>query len=126
VPSAASVDHTTKFRRATPIWTTVSSSIPFNRPPITGRELSLLKEAIERRELSGDGYFMKQCEAWPVKHLGVVRALLTHSCTAPFMTLSFVLVPLRLTVFLGIALSPTQLFGLGFFVAGVTLSAIAR
>jgi dTDP-4-amino-4,6-dideoxygalactose transaminase len=42
---------------------TVPPPIPFNRPPITGRELSFLKEAIERREHSGDGYFTKQCEA---------------------------------------------------------------
>ena len=56
--------------------------IPFNRPPITGRELSFLQEAIERRELSGDGYFSRQCEAWLVGRLGVKRALLTHSCTA--------------------------------------------
>ena len=56
--------------------------IPFNRPPITGRELSFLAEAIERRELSGDGYFTKQCEGWLVERLTVKRALLTHSCTA--------------------------------------------
>ena len=56
--------------------------VPFNRPPITGRELDLLKEAIERRELSGDGYFSRQCEAWLERRLGVRRALLTHSCTA--------------------------------------------
>ena len=57
-------------------------SIPFNRPPITGRELSMLDEAIERRELSGDGYFAKQCESWLAERLGGRRALLTHSCTA--------------------------------------------
>ena len=55
--------------------------IPFNRPPITGRELSFLKEAIERRELSGDGHFTKQCEAWIGERLKSGRALLTHSCT---------------------------------------------
>jgi dTDP-4-amino-4,6-dideoxygalactose transaminase len=60
----------------------VPKSIPFNIPPITGRELSLLQEAIARRELSGDGHFTKQCEAWLVQRLGVKRALLTHSCTA--------------------------------------------
>jgi dTDP-4-amino-4,6-dideoxygalactose transaminase len=60
----------------------VSPPIPFNRPPITGRELDALREAIERRELSGDGYFSKQCESWLVQRLGVARALLTHSCTA--------------------------------------------
>ncbi len=56
--------------------------MPFNRPPITGGELGLLKEAIDRRELSGDGYFSKQCEAWLAARLGIKRALLTHSCTA--------------------------------------------
>jgi dTDP-4-amino-4,6-dideoxygalactose transaminase len=60
----------------------VSQRIPFNRPPVTGRELSLLQEAISRRELSGDGYFSKQCESWLVERLGSKRALLTHSCTA--------------------------------------------
>jgi dTDP-4-amino-4,6-dideoxygalactose transaminase len=60
----------------------MSLSIPFNRPTITGRELSFLREAIERRELAGDGYFSRQCEAWLVERLGVKRALLTHSCTA--------------------------------------------
>lgn len=60
----------------------MAPTVPFNRPPLTGRELSFLKEAIERRELSGDGYFSKQCEAWLTQQLGVRRALLTHSCTA--------------------------------------------
>jgi dTDP-4-amino-4,6-dideoxygalactose transaminase len=60
----------------------LSPRIPFNRPPITGRELSLLQEAVERRELSGGGYFSKQCEAWLVERLGISCALLTHSCTA--------------------------------------------
>jgi dTDP-4-amino-4,6-dideoxygalactose transaminase len=59
----------------------MSSQIPFNRPPVTGRELSLLQEAIERRELSGDGHFTKSCEAWIAKRLSIRRALLTHSCT---------------------------------------------
>jgi dTDP-4-amino-4,6-dideoxygalactose transaminase len=58
------------------------SRIPFNRPPITGRELKFLEEAVARRELSGDGYFSKQCEAWLVERLGISCALLTHSCTA--------------------------------------------
>lgn len=63
-------------------WVVVSPRVPFNRPPITGRELSLLKEAIARRELSGDGHFSRQCESWLVERLGAKRALLTHSCTA--------------------------------------------
>jgi dTDP-4-amino-4,6-dideoxygalactose transaminase len=57
-------------------------NVQFNRPAITGRELGLLEEALERRELSGDGHFTKECEAWLSERLGVKRALLTHSCTA--------------------------------------------
>jgi dTDP-4-amino-4,6-dideoxygalactose transaminase len=60
----------------------VSSSIPFNSPPLTGHELDLIAQAIERRELSGDGHFTKTCEAWLCERLNVSRALLTHSCTA--------------------------------------------
>ena len=56
--------------------------IPFNRAPITGRELVLLKQVIEGRGLSGPGPFSSQCEAWLVEHVGIKRALLTHSCTA--------------------------------------------
>ncbi len=59
-----------------------SPRILFNRPPITGRELSLITEAIARRELCGPGHFSRQCETWLVDRLGVGRALLTHSCTA--------------------------------------------
>ena len=58
------------------------ADVQFNKPAITGRELGLLEEALQRRELSGDGHFTKQCEAWLGKRLGVRRALLTHSCTA--------------------------------------------
>jgi len=57
-------------------------NVEFSRPGITGRELGLLEEALRRRELSGDGHFTKQCEAWLRERLGIRRALLTHSCTA--------------------------------------------
>ncbi len=58
------------------------STIPFCLPPITGDEIGFLEEAIRRRELAGDGYFTKQCEAWLSARLPVKRSLLTHSCTA--------------------------------------------
>jgi dTDP-4-amino-4,6-dideoxygalactose transaminase len=61
---------------------TESPNVQFNRPAITGRELGLLEEALGRRELSGDGHFTKECEAWLRQRLGIKRALLTHSCTA--------------------------------------------
>jgi dTDP-4-amino-4,6-dideoxygalactose transaminase len=56
--------------------------IPFNRPHITGKELSYLQEAIESAHLSGDGAFTKQCNQWLENRIGSPKALLTHSCTA--------------------------------------------
>jgi dTDP-4-amino-4,6-dideoxygalactose transaminase len=61
--------------------TAMSSYIPFNRPPITGQELNFIRKAIELGELSGNGLFGKQCEAWIADRLKIRRALLTHSCT---------------------------------------------
>ncbi|MES2964319.1 MAG: dTDP-4-amino-4,6-dideoxygalactose transaminase [Bdellovibrionota bacterium] len=58
------------------------SNVPFNRPPILGRELEYLKEALTRRHLSGDGPFTKKCHEWLEKNLKTPAALLTHSCTA--------------------------------------------
>ena len=54
---------------------------PFNRPHLTGRELSNIAEAHINGQLSGDGPFTKLCEHW-LEKLGAQRALLTHSCTA--------------------------------------------
>lgn len=57
-------------------------SIPFNRPAIVGHELDYIRDAIERRQLSGDGYFTEQCQAWINNAVGCKASLLTHSCTA--------------------------------------------
>jgi dTDP-4-amino-4,6-dideoxygalactose transaminase len=56
--------------------------IPFNRPYMTGRELSLIAEAHSNGHLSGDGPFTRRCHAWLEKRTGANKALLTHSCTA--------------------------------------------
>lgn len=58
------------------------SRIPFNRPPLTGRELAYLKEALESHHLAGDGPFTKRCRAWLERETKTPIALLTHSCTA--------------------------------------------
>lgn len=60
----------------------MDATIPFNRPSIVGREIEHLREAIERGQLSGDGYFTKACNAALVRLTGSRAALLTHSCTA--------------------------------------------
>lgn len=56
--------------------------IPFNKPYMTGRELSLISQAHARGHLSGDGEFTKQCHAWLETRTNCHKALLTHSCTA--------------------------------------------
>ena len=56
--------------------------IPFNKPSIVSKEVEYLREAIERGQLSGDGYFTKLCNQKICELTGAPAALLTHSCTA--------------------------------------------
>ncbi len=56
--------------------------IPFNQPSLVGNEITYLKEAIERGQLSGDGYFTKRCNKLIENLTTAPSALLTHSCTA--------------------------------------------
>ncbi len=56
--------------------------ITFNRPHVAGSELALIADAIERRDLGGDGHYTRLCEKALERHFGPTRALLTHSCTA--------------------------------------------
>jgi dTDP-4-amino-4,6-dideoxygalactose transaminase len=56
--------------------------IPFNRPYLTGRELSYIAEAHLNGQLAGDGQFTKRCQHWLEELGGSAKALLTHSCTA--------------------------------------------
>lgn len=55
--------------------------IPFNKPFIIGRELSLIADAVAQGHLSGDGAYTKLCNRWFEDRLGSRKALLTHSCT---------------------------------------------
>jgi len=56
--------------------------IPFNRPFVTGKELSYIAEASKNNMLAGDGLFTKNCHKWIEDSTGSSKALLTHSCTA--------------------------------------------
>lgn len=58
------------------------TDVPFNRPTLIGKEVSYLREAIRRGQLSGDGYFTEHCNARIAQMTGAKKALLTHSCTA--------------------------------------------
>lgn len=56
--------------------------ILFNRPYMTGKELSYITEAKTGNMLAGDGPFTKRCHQWIEQSTGCNKALLTHSCTA--------------------------------------------
>lgn len=56
--------------------------IPFNKPYITGKELTYISEAHVLNKLAGDGSFTKRCNQWIENSTGCKKALLTHSCTA--------------------------------------------
>ncbi len=55
--------------------------IRFNVPPVTGRELAYIKQAIENEKICGDGDFTRKCNEWIEKKSGCEKALLTTSCT---------------------------------------------
>lgn len=55
--------------------------IPFNRPFLAGRELDLIRDAIDRMDLSGDAASTRACQRVLEQTLTVPRALLTTSCT---------------------------------------------
>ncbi|MEZ6317465.1 MAG: dTDP-4-amino-4,6-dideoxygalactose transaminase [Phycisphaerales bacterium] len=55
--------------------------IPFNRPFLAGRELDLIRDAIDRMDLSGDAASTRACQRVLEETLTVPRALLTTSCT---------------------------------------------
>jgi dTDP-4-amino-4,6-dideoxygalactose transaminase len=56
--------------------------IGFNKPHLTGKELSYIEEAAFKKQLAGDGFFTKKCSAWLQDEISCSKALLTHSCTA--------------------------------------------
>jgi dTDP-4-amino-4,6-dideoxygalactose transaminase len=56
--------------------------ISFNKPYMTGMELSYIAQAHANLHLAGDGAFTKKCHKWLEKKTGSNKALLTHSCTA--------------------------------------------
>jgi len=56
--------------------------IVFNKPYMTGNELSFISKSHSNGRLAGDGPFTEKCHRWLEKHSNVEKALLTHSCTA--------------------------------------------
>lgn len=55
--------------------------IEFNRPYLSGKELTYIQEAVENRWISGNGPFTKRCQSFFEKRFGFNKCLLTSSCT---------------------------------------------
>ncbi|MET3889534.1 dTDP-4-amino-4,6-dideoxygalactose transaminase [Bosea sp. OAE506] len=60
----------------------MTKAYPFNRPTLAGSEVEAILDAIERRHISGNGSYTKQCHNWLQNYIRGSKALLTHSCTA--------------------------------------------
>lgn len=56
--------------------------IPFNRPPVVGKETEYMQVAMESGKLCGDGGFTHCCQSWLEQRFGSAKVLLTPSCTA--------------------------------------------
>jgi dTDP-4-amino-4,6-dideoxygalactose transaminase len=56
-------------------------TIPFNKAALAGREFDYIQDAIQRGQISGDGYYTKKCHTFLEEKLGIAKVLLTTSCT---------------------------------------------
>ena len=55
--------------------------VDFNKPSLSGNELTYISQAIENAHTSGDGWFTKQCQTLLERELDGAKVLLTTSCT---------------------------------------------
>ncbi|MBS1565428.1 MAG: dTDP-4-amino-4,6-dideoxygalactose transaminase [Bacteroidetes bacterium] len=55
--------------------------IPFNKPFLSGNELSYIKDATGRGKLSGNGFYTERCRLFFQEQYGFNHTLLTSSCT---------------------------------------------
>ena len=55
--------------------------IPFNKPYLTGKEKEYIEDALQRGELSGDGYYTKKVTSLLENKFSLKRVLMTTSCT---------------------------------------------
>lgn len=58
------------------------AQIPFNKPFIAGKELYYIAQAVAFGNISGDGVFTQKCSALLEERFGILKALMTPSCTA--------------------------------------------
>jgi len=55
--------------------------IPFNKPYLTGKEMTYIYEAVNSGKISGNGMFTKKCQEFFEQTYGFKKTLLTTSCT---------------------------------------------
>lgn len=55
--------------------------IPFNKPYISGEEITNIQDVLVRGKLSGNGIYSKKCENFLETKYGFQKSLLTTSCT---------------------------------------------
>ncbi|OOG69896.1 dTDP-4-amino-4,6-dideoxygalactose transaminase [Algoriphagus sp. A40] len=55
--------------------------IPFNKPFLTGQELSYIQQAVNLGKISGNGEFTRRCQEFFEQRYGFHKCLLTTSCT---------------------------------------------
>ncbi|GLR19014.1 dTDP-4-amino-4,6-dideoxygalactose transaminase [Portibacter lacus] len=59
----------------------MENNIPFNEPLVIGTEERYIKDAIARKEFSGQGYYTRSCEKKLEGYTKASKVLLTSSCT---------------------------------------------
>ena len=57
------------------------TSIPFNKPHLTGKETHYIYDAVSTGKLSGNGKYTQLCQNYLKKRYGFGKCLLTTSCT---------------------------------------------
>ncbi|HVG19594.1 MAG TPA: dTDP-4-amino-4,6-dideoxygalactose transaminase [Blastocatellia bacterium] len=60
----------------------MQSKIPFNKPHVTGKEIEYISKAIAEGKIAADGYFTRNCASLLKERFGILRVLMTPSCTA--------------------------------------------
>jgi len=56
--------------------------VPFNKPFITGKELYYIADSVMQGQISGNGFYTRQCESFLEKYTHCNKILMTNSCTA--------------------------------------------
>jgi dTDP-4-amino-4,6-dideoxygalactose transaminase len=56
-------------------------NIPFNKPYLSGNELTYIRDAVSKGKISGDGFYTKKCHSFFQDNFNFRKVLLTTSCT---------------------------------------------